>query len=37
MKNKLIAAKPPMHDDFNAWDPKIIKKIDALIEEAQPS
>src|SRR5471030_1468054 len=23
-------------DDFDAWDPKILKKIDALIKEAQP-
>src|SRR4051812_11943834 len=28
--------RPPEHDGFNAWDPNILKQVDALIDLAKP-
>jgi len=37
MKKQLTPAQSITHDDFNAWDPEILQKIDALIKQARPT
>jgi uncharacterized protein (TIGR00730 family) len=36
MKTKSVVVSKALHDDFNAWDPNVLRKIDALITQAHP-
>lgn len=36
MSAKKKPAAKPLQDDFNAWDPKVLARIDDLIKEARP-